>query len=289
MALEHCWFCHRSVAWVDAAPASTRPLARCQCGAVGVRGTAGAAEAEGAAAALLSALELDARLALASDAGRRDLLHQLESHLRALGYRFALVRGGGGGESWACWAQAGGGAHIETPRLLLRELEESDAAAANVWESDPEVVRYQSTDVIGVDESLSYIRHVRLESARRPRLLYDLAAARREDGLLIGRVGLRVSRPEHREGELWFVFRRDVWGQGYAGEAAGAMLELGFGRLGLHRIWGDCDPRNARSARLMEKLGMRREAHLRENWWLKGEWCDSWIYAMLESEWAARS
>jgi RimJ/RimL family protein N-acetyltransferase len=39
----------------------------------------------------------------------------------------------------------------------------------------------------------------------------------------------------------------------------------------------------------MEKLGMRREAHLRENWWLKGEWCDSWIYAMLDSEWAARS
>ena len=90
-------------------------------------------------------------------------------------------------------------------------------------------------------------------------------------------------------GLLWFAFRRDLWGQGYAGEAMEALLDLGFGRLGLHRVYGDCDPRNARSARLMEKLGMQREGHLRQNWWLKGEWCDSLIYSVLEEEWASRS
>ena len=59
-----------------------------------------------------------------------------------------------------------------------------------------------------------------------------------------------------------------------------------FGQLGMHRLFGDCDPRNAASARLMERLGMRSEAHHVQNLWAKGEWCDSWIYARLASEWA---
>jgi RimJ/RimL family protein N-acetyltransferase len=176
---------------------------------------------------------------------------------------------------------------IETPNLVLRELEEADAPATNAWEADPEVVRYQSTEVSTLADSVAYIRGVRLEAAMRPRLLYDLGAVRREDRLMVGRVGLRVRRPEHREAEIWFVFRRDVWGRGHASEAVRALVDLGFGRLGLHRLYGDCDPRNARSARLMERLGMQREAHLRENWWLKGEWCDSWIYSILDREWEA--
>jgi len=174
---------------------------------------------------------------------------------------------------------------LETARLILRDLEESDAPACNVWEADPEVVRYQSTEVCTLEQSLAYIRRVLRESAEVPRRLFDLAVVRREDNLLIGRVGLRVTRPEHHEAEVWFVFRRDCWRNGYAAESLRAMLDLGFHTLRLHRIYGDCDPRNAPSARLMERVGLRREAHLRENWWLKGEWCDSWVYGILDREW----
>jgi RimJ/RimL family protein N-acetyltransferase len=53
----------------------------------------------------------------------------------------------------------------------------------------------------------------------------------------------------------------------------------------LHRVWGDCDPRNPASARVMERAGMRREGHLVQNVWIKGEWCDSLIFGMLASEW----
>jgi RimJ/RimL family protein N-acetyltransferase len=176
---------------------------------------------------------------------------------------------------------------LETPRLILRELEEADAPAAHIWESDPEVVRYQSTDSSSLDETVEYLRRVRRRGAEEPRRFYELGAERREDRLLIGRVGLRVARPEHREAEIWFAFRRDVWGLGHGTEAVRALIDFGFSRVGLHRIYGDCDPRNARSARLMERLGMRRDGHLRENWWLKGEWCDSWIYSILDREWPA--
>src|SRR3712207_3871409 len=66
------------------------------------------------------------------------------------------------------------------------------------------------------------------------------------------------------------------------------MLDLGFRELGLHRIWADCDPANTASWRVLEKNGLRREGHLRENASIKGQWVDSLIYAVLSGEWMAR-
>ena len=66
------------------------------------------------------------------------------------------------------------------------------------------------------------------------------------------------------------------------------LVDFGFGELGLHRLTADCDPRNHASARVAEKLGMRREAHFVENAWLKDEWVDSLIYGLLDHEWKAR-
>jgi RimJ/RimL family protein N-acetyltransferase len=63
------------------------------------------------------------------------------------------------------------------------------------------------------------------------------------------------------------------------------MLRLGFDELGLHRIVGRLDARNTASARILEKLGMRREARLVDNERVKGEWATELVYAMLESEW----
>lgn len=72
--------------------------------------------------------------------------------------------------------------------------------------------------------------------------------------------------------------------QGYAAEAAAAMLEIAFGHYRLHRVVANLDARNTASARLCERIGMRLEAHHREDYWSKGEWCDSTIYAILASE-----
>ena len=93
-----------------------------------------------------------------------------------------------------------------------------------------------------------------------------------------------IARPEHFEASVWYLLHPDAWGRGYAVEAVAALLEFGFGELKLHRIWADCDPRNAASCRLAEKLGMRLEGRLRENYWLKGEWCDTAVYAILAHE-----
>jgi RimJ/RimL family protein N-acetyltransferase len=84
------------------------------------------------------------------------------------------------------------------------------------------------------------------------------------------------------------VFNPDYHGRGLATEAAECMLTVGFESLGWHRIIGCCDARNIASARLMERLGMRLEAHFRHTEMVKGEWADELIYAMLDHEWKER-
>jgi RimJ/RimL family protein N-acetyltransferase len=79
----------------------------------------------------------------------------------------------------------------------------------------------------------------------------------------------------------------DHQGHGYATEAAAAILELAFGTYGLHRVYGCVEPRNTASARVLERLGMRKEAQLVENGWGKGEWRSEAVYAILAREWRA--
>jgi RimJ/RimL family protein N-acetyltransferase len=114
-----------------------------------------------------------------------------------------------------------------------------------------------------------------------------LAVERPQDGRVIGEVSLWLRSAEHRQGEIGFVFHPDVHGKGYAREAASALLDVAFGELGLHRVYGRTDARNDASAALMRRLGMRQEAHLRENEIFKGAWGDEVVFAVLEGEWNA--
>jgi len=174
---------------------------------------------------------------------------------------------------------------INTARLTLRELSLDDCADAQVLDSDPELMRYMSADVTDEAGTRAYIEGSMANARELPRRVFDLAITRKYENRYIGRAGILLTRPEHREAMLWYNVRRDLWGQGLATEASQAMLAFAFETLAMHRVYGDADPRNIGSLRVMEKLGMRLEAHLRENWWLRGEWCDSLIYALLEHEW----
>lgn len=177
--------------------------------------------------------------------------------------------------------------NLKSNRLLLRDFVEDDWLALHAIESLPEVARYQSFEPRTPEESRSYVLDGIAGAAEEPRLTYDLAVVLAEMDRLIGRVGLGITEPELREAVIWYTLHPDHWGQGYMTEAARAMVVHGFGDLGLHRIWADCDPRNPGSWRVLEKIGMRREGHLLENAWVKGEWVDSLIYAILDREWRA--
>ena len=117
----------------------------------------------------------------------------------------------------------------------------------------------------------------------------SLAAVLSESGEMIGDCSLRWASAEHRQAEIGFVFHPDHHGQGYATEAARALLALAFEELRAHRVFGRLEARNTASARVLERLGMRKEAHLIENEHVKGEWQSEVVYALLEREWASRS
>lgn len=177
---------------------------------------------------------------------------------------------------------------LETERVLLRDLTLDDAAALNEFECDPRVNRYLPYDPHSRDETRAYIEADLRQQSDNPRRTYDLALTVRGAPRLIGRCGLGINRLEHGEASVWYVLHPAAWGRGHALEAASAMVDFAFGPLGLHRVWADCDPRNTASRRVAERLGMTLEGLLRENYRLKGEWCSTALYAILEPEWTAR-
>jgi RimJ/RimL family protein N-acetyltransferase len=115
--------------------------------------------------------------------------------------------------------------------------------------------------------------------------VFDLAIQRRDDGRVIGLVTL-ICR-EHRRAELGYALGIDYRGRGYATEASGALLTYGFTTLGLHRIQAKTSSANHASWKVMEHLGMRREACLRDGEFRAGTWADTLIYGILDSEWRA--
>jgi RimJ/RimL family protein N-acetyltransferase len=176
-----------------------------------------------------------------------------------------------------------------TDRLLMRPFEDGDLDQLHAMQSDPDVVRFlywETRSVADVREQLERLKPMTGIDPDSDSL--RLAALRRDTGELVGDYSLRLASREHRQGEIGFITHPAHQGHGFATEGSELLLRLGFEVLGLHRVFGSCDARNTASARVMERLGMRREAHFRHNEIFKGEWGDELIYAILADEWAAR-
>lgn len=174
---------------------------------------------------------------------------------------------------------------INTERLVLREFNEVDWRAVHRYASDPEVVRYMDWGPNTEEETRAFVSRALTHQKEKPRRKYTLAIALKEEPELIGSCDLDVANLENKEGWIGYCLNRQFWGKGYTTETAEALLEFGFQRLGLHRIFATVDPDNIPSIHVLEKIGMQREGHLREHKWVKAKWRDSLLYATLESEW----
>ena len=87
-----------------------------------------------------------------------------------------------------------------------------------------------------------------------------------------------------REWEIGWDLRQEHTGKGIASEAARALLEFGFKELNSHRIQASCNAKNIASEKVMKRIGMKKEGILRDTRKLRGEWCDSSYYSILEDE-----
>lgn len=177
---------------------------------------------------------------------------------------------------------------VKTERLVLRPFVATDEEDMLAFESRPDVARFL------YNEPRTREANARELAVRQGQTTLredgdNLVLAIELDGKVIGYVRLVLVSKEHQQGEFGFVLNPEFHGRGYAAEASVEMLRIGFERLGLHRIVGRCDARNGGSARLMERLGLRKEAHLVEAEIFKGEWGEELHYAMLAREWRART
>lgn len=175
---------------------------------------------------------------------------------------------------------------LATPRTVLRGMAAADVPALYDIFRDREVARYWSWPAYTHPAQAAALL-AEIDELFAERTLFQWGVARREDDRVVGTVTLFQLEPENRRGEIGFALGRAAWGQGLMREALAALLDFSFGRLDLHRLEADVDPRNARSLAVLERLGFRREGLLRERHIVAGEVQDSVMLGLLAREWSA--
>jgi RimJ/RimL family protein N-acetyltransferase len=162
---------------------------------------------------------------------------------------------------------------IETPRLILRRLANYDAPALHAMLSDAETMRFWSTvPHVEMAETETWVAESVKATARGD--AHDFAVLR--EGRVVGRVAFWMGN------EIGFLFHRDVWGQGIAREAVGALLRYGFEALKFDSVRADVDPANIRSITLLERLGFQRTGYAERTFKIGENWVDS-VYLELKA------
>jgi RimJ/RimL family protein N-acetyltransferase len=175
---------------------------------------------------------------------------------------------------------------LETERLLLRPYRDDDFALLYAMQSDADVVRWLYNEPRDEEETRALLaRKVAGTALAAEDDWLSVVVTLRTTGEGVGDIALHWVSVEHRTGEIGFTFHPAHQGRGYATEAARPLLDFAFRAMGLHRVIGRTEARNRGSARVLEKLGMRLEAHLVENEFVKGEWQSELCYAILAHEW----
>jgi ribosomal-protein-alanine N-acetyltransferase len=173
---------------------------------------------------------------------------------------------------------------LRTARLFLRPFRAADHAQVHAFAGDPEVVRWMDWGPNTPAETSVFLDIALRSEAETPRRSWKFAVVRSSDEAVIGSAELHIESHEHRRGSMGYLIAPAAQGQGYATEAAQAVLDFGHTEGGLHRISATCDPENVGSARVLEKIGMRREGHLHDHYLIRGEWRDRLLYASLAGE-----
>lgn len=175
---------------------------------------------------------------------------------------------------------------LETERLILRDFVKDDWQRVLEYQSDPLYLRYYDWTERTPEAVQDFVGWFLDHQVQQPRIKYQLAVVLKSNNQLIGNCGIRRDEANALEADIGYELDPKLWNQGYATEAAHAIVDFGFSRFGVHRIWSWCVADNVGSAHVLEKLGMRLEGLLRENEYYKDRWWDTKMYAILADEWS---
>ena len=172
---------------------------------------------------------------------------------------------------------------IVTERLLLRPLEMTDAEAIYEYSRKPEVSRFLIFETHrSIEDTYTFLRKALQWREEGTNLVFGITL--RDSGKLIGACGLHHYEQDHKSMELGYVLDLPYWNQGFMTEAVTAVIANTFASTNLHRICAHHYPGNDASGRVMEKAGMRYEGMLRQRMFVKGEFRDTKLYAILRTD-----
>jgi RimJ/RimL family protein N-acetyltransferase len=177
---------------------------------------------------------------------------------------------------------------VVTQRLIIRRMGETDLLDFLAYQTHPEVLGYMPIEPFTEEQAMRFLARQAVVEIGDEGGYIAFAVHHVGDAKMIGEVGIYLSPNAQSKGDIGWSLHPKYQGRGYATEAAQVLLTYGFVHRKLHRITSGCDTRNTASFLLMERLGMRREGHLKQSRFMKGAWRDEYIYALLLDEWLSR-
>lgn len=172
---------------------------------------------------------------------------------------------------------------LTTERLILRPFDLADAPAVQRLAGDPAIADTTLNIPHPYEDGVAETWIASHQEAFSAGQSVTLAITRRGDGALLGAIGLRTNQRFDRA-EMGYWVGKPYWNQGYASEAARALIGYGFGQLGLNRIYAHHLVRNPASGRVMEKAGMAYEGTLRQHVKKNDVYEDLRLYAVLRND-----
>ena len=151
---------------------------------------------------------------------------------------------------------------LQTERLVLRPFATGDGPAFHEYMSNPEVAHYTNLLPISLEQAQEMIDNIVGAQAASDVPPLAFAITLQADGTFIGNCRLKRDRDDPGQADIAYFLNCCHWGRGYATETVRALIDYGFGTLGLRRIYGLCVPENVASRRVMEKTGMQAEEPL---------------------------
>jgi ribosomal-protein-alanine N-acetyltransferase len=175
---------------------------------------------------------------------------------------------------------------LETRRLILRGVTESDVDAIFEYAHNPKVSRYTLWEAhTDRAATLQFIREY-VKASYLEHLLDPLGMCMKErPDWVVGTIGCRWNKRANRTMEMGFAIGEPYWGQGITAEAAQAMLDYVFANTDVERVQAHCMIENGASERVMQKAGMTLEGTLRSGLFHRGRFWDMRLYSILRGEW----
>jgi ribosomal-protein-alanine N-acetyltransferase len=174
--------------------------------------------------------------------------------------------------------------NLITERLLLRQYRTEDWERVHIYGSNPDFSKYELWGPNTLEDTHKFVAAMVQQTETNPRYKFDFAVCLKETGLLIGGCGIRRETELSQVANLGWAINPEFQRNGYATEAARALIEFGFQKLNLSVIYATCDTRNAPSFKVMEKLGMKKVGFTKGALEVKGYVRDSYRYEILHSQ-----